>query len=930
MLNIKKDEKGIVTLLVLHSFLIGLSISFLISSTNSLFLSTYSASLLPYIYTVVAIALPIIGLIYNKIQSKIDISKSFISIIIFIFSLIVLLHSLIIFHDVKWVYFALMIVLEVALVYFELEFWGVVGVVFDIRQSKRLLGIVGSGQELAIVIGGFSTPFIVNAIGTKNLLFIVEASILLTLIVLSIILKKYSTKFTNVQDEEELEIDSFKNDFKDRYILLIFAVTVLASFVYYFVDYIFYEEITIKYPTEDELSGFIGIFFAVAGIINFIFTSMVSGWFLNRFGLLIGLLALPIFISFGASAMVIAWILVGSLIFLIPIAIITKLFYVSVDTSIDKPSFKLLYQVFSSKKRVSIQAKTESFIDPIAGGVIGLLLIFLTSTLEFSVVGLSVILILMTLIWVFLAIILKKEYTSYLLKALSKKKLDVNLEIDSQSLEIVKRGLNSKYPAEVLYSLEILERFDKNIFLTSLQELLKKFSNQNRDIQLFILEKIEEYKLDFKKEIEELINLEKNLEIRAKLIKSFAIIAEDEAIEKLSQFLNSSEFILQKYAIIGLIKAGGISGILLAGEKFNALVNSTNPKDRVIACEILGEIKVSNFYQPLIKLLEDKDLSVRKSAIIASAKLKSPKLWKYIINNLSDIKLAQTSSLALISAGDEILNELEAEFYRDAVSEDVLIKIIKICGKLKSKKAINFLMKNINYKNENIYFEVINSLVHIEAILSDYDINFIKTKIRDEVAHSTYIMQSIIDLKESEYLTNSLSYQLIKNRNRIFNLLSLLYDKSAMAKVKLNLEQKNKTKEAYAFELLDNILSKELKSDIFILLEDIDLTKKLNLLKSKFPQKSLNINERLVDISKHDIFISSWVKTTLIYTMGLSKDKIFTNYIKESLNSNNLLVQECAIWAIAQIDKKYKRKIKKVKYRTNSVQDILKHFSKGK
>ncbi len=931
MLNIKKNERGVVLLLILHSFLIGLSIAFLISSTNSLFLSTYSASSLPYVYTVVAITLPIIGIAYNKIQSMINLSKLFMYIIVFLFILIAFLHFLIMFYEVNWVYFTLMIVLEIALVYFELEFWGVVGVVFDIRQSKRLLGIVASGQELAIVIGGFSVPFIVSVIGTKNLLFIVEISILLTLIILSVILKKYSDKFSKIE-EEEIEVDSFISDFKDRYISLIFVVTILASFVYYFVDYIFYEEITIKYPNEDELAGFIGMFFAVAGIINFFFTSMLSGWFLNKLGLLVGLLALPILITIGASSMVIAPIIAGSLIILIPIAIMTKIFYVSADTSIDKPSFKLLYQVFSSKKKVEIQAKVESFIDPIAGGIMGILLIFLTSTLEIGIVGLSIILIGMTIIWIFLATILKKEYTQYLLKALSKKKLDVNLEIDSQSLEIVKKGLKSKFPAEILYSLEILERFDKFIFLNSLEELIKNFTKQNRDIQEFILQKIEEYKLNFKKDIEKLINLEQNLEKKAKLIKTFAIIAEDEAIKKLTKFLNSDELILQKYAIIGLIQAGGISGILIAGKKFNNLENSSDVKDRIIACEILGEIKISNFYQPLINLLKDKNLNVRKSATIASSKLKNPKLWKYVIKNLNYRELSQVSSLALLSGGDEVVNELENKFYKKSTSEDVLIKIIKIFGKLKSNNSLNLLIKNINYQNENIYFEVVNSLVLANISLNEDKKILIKNKIKDEIANTTYLMQSIIDLKGNDNLISALNYQLIKNKNRLFNLLSLLYDKDAITKVKLNLEQKDKKKQAYAFELLDNIVEKEIKNSIFILLEDLDLNKKLNFLKSKFPQESLSVNERLLDMSKHDIFISNWVKTTLIYTMGQSKNKIFHSYIKVSLNSNNSLIKECAIWGITQINSNYKKDLENLKFKTKNINvtDILNYFLKGK
>jgi uncharacterized membrane protein len=68
MLNVKIEERAIVSILFLQSFLIGLSITFLLSSVNSLFLSNFSAKLLPYVYSTTAIVIPLIGFTYRKLQ----------------------------------------------------------------------------------------------------------------------------------------------------------------------------------------------------------------------------------------------------------------------------------------------------------------------------------------------------------------------------------------------------------------------------------------------------------------------------------------------------------------------------------------------------------------------------------------------------------------------------------------------------------------------------------------------------------------------------------------------------------------------------------------------------------------------------------------------------------------------------------------------
>jgi len=914
MLNIKDNEKSLVGILFLHSFLIGISITFLISGVSSLFLSNYSAKNLPYVYTAIAIILPLVGLIYNRVQNSFKIESIFKYIVISILSIILILHMFLLFGGFNWVYFALMIVLEISIVYFELEFWGVVGILFDIRQSKRLMGIVGSGQELAAVIGGFSVPFIIKLIGTENLIFIVELSILGVLFILITILKKYKSKFEQGEEEEEIEENSFKEDFRDRYITLIFTLTILASFAYYFVDYIFFEEITLKYPNEEELAGFIGIFFAVAGVINFFLTSMVSGLYLSRFGILISLLSLPILIGLGATSIVLAWLFAGTLLAIIPIAILTKIFYISGDASIDKPSTKMLYQVFHPAKKLDIQSKVESFIDPIAGGVIGVVLILLTSYLHFDVVDLSIVLLFLVAIWIVIVIYLKKEYTNYLLKALSKRKIGANIEFDSKSLEIVKRGLNSKYPAEILYSFSVLEKFDKDSFFESIKVFTKNFLEKDEKIQEYLLEQIQINRIDLKDRLVELIKIDENVKRKGKLIKTFASVAEEESIDFLKEYLNSNEKILQKYSVVGLIRSSGISGVLVAGERFNSFANSESFKDRVIACEILAEVAIHNFYQPLIKLLQDENIEVKKSALFAASKIKHEKLWEYIIDNLHIKELTTHCSNTLVKGGDEAFQYIEKEFYKRDISINSLIRIIKICGKMKSEKAKNLLINNLDYLDEDIYFEIVSSLSSIKYQAVEKEKLLIKEKIKSEIENSIWIAQSIIDLKKLDesknVLLNALEYQIVKNRNRLLNLLSLIYSKDAISKAKFNLEQKkDATKIAYAFELLDNVIEKDIKDDLFTILENTALDYKVAKLKPKFPQKNLNITNRLIELSKHDTKISNWVKCTLIYTIGEKRIKSASGYVKKALLFPNSMLKETAIWTLHQLNENMDRAV---------------------
>jgi len=64
-------------------------------------------------------------------------------------------------HYAGWPVAALMIWFEVVWALTSLEFWGLAGRLMNLRQGKRLFGLIGSGDMVATVIGGFSMSYFV-------------------------------------------------------------------------------------------------------------------------------------------------------------------------------------------------------------------------------------------------------------------------------------------------------------------------------------------------------------------------------------------------------------------------------------------------------------------------------------------------------------------------------------------------------------------------------------------------------------------------------------------------------------------------------------------------------------------------------------------------------------------------------------------------
>ena len=132
---------------------------------------------------------------------------------------------------------------EVTIVFLGLAFWGLAGRIFDVRQGKRLFGLIGTGEMLAGVAGGLAVSAFVGLTGTSNLLIISLLGLSLCILTFFHITRRYSSEIGGTEEEEEpVEKMSLKQMFAHRYLSLIFVICVLSVSTYYFIDYAFYDK----------------------------------------------------------------------------------------------------------------------------------------------------------------------------------------------------------------------------------------------------------------------------------------------------------------------------------------------------------------------------------------------------------------------------------------------------------------------------------------------------------------------------------------------------------------------------------------------------------------------------------------------------------------------------------------------------------------
>jgi MFS family permease len=880
----------------LHSFLNGFALVLFEATASTLFLTKYETAQIPYVYIASAFLSVIIGFIYTKIEERLSIYGILKAIFIFIFVSILLQFFLISSTDFKPAYFGMMVLKDVLWMLVGIEFGMLTSVIFDIRQGKRLFGLLASGEILAGIIAGLSIGTILQYMDTSYLLLISSTIMVLSFFVLVNILKKFSHKFDKVDVDEEHSHShiTYTSIFKNSYYVNFFIISMLAFLVFYFIDFMFYYNVEQQYPSEKELAKFFGIFYAVLNIVNLFSSFVISGKAISRYGIAFGLMIIPVMATVGTLSLITAISLSLSIAFLL--MVIMKLLNEVFDISLLSPSFKIVYQSIPAAQRNKIIALRETTIEPVAMGLAGVLLIFLNSLENKDIIYYSI--IVLSIIWIVLSVALKKGYVTSLKKITNYRHVfSKDMDLKDIGEDFFLQRLESKNYIEVIHALESLQRLEHKDLLDIIATYVK---HPNKDVRLKCLEIISGMEsMEFFRHIKKLIRNEENEEVKSKAILVYCKLGEIEAIKYIETFLENPQFDKVKTsAISGLIKYCGIDGILLAGPYITKLFESKDEKNILIALNILNDIGVQGYLNYLRKTINSKNRNVKIATIKTIGNLNIKKFISTLIVSINEPTLKKESVNSLKKFGIFLADKLKTEFEH---STDTSFKesIIAILAAMRDEKINNYLLECI--ERQPIFLE---KTVH-ELAQNSYRSKSIETieKLININTVSMLELSANYTLLDKENHQNSIviiQEQLEMKKEINFVILSFFYNKDTMNKAMITFKSTVDEKRPYAIELLDNTLNSNLKKQVIPLLETTSVSqivsKYQNIVYEKFSD-SLNFIQHL--LMSQDI--DDILKVSLIYEIGKNQDNRFQKELDLYMELNKPFFNDTVIWAKKQI-----------------------------
>lgn len=863
----RPKESRLLLLFFLHNFFISIGTVLVYVSANLILLEHHPEISLPIAYIASTFAMMGVGKIYEYYEHHLVLKKLSIRVLLAVLVLSIIIGTILFFNHSTIVAIGIMVGFRVIYLLVNLEFWGVSALVFDVRQSKRLFSVIGSGDVPAKAIGAILAALIHSTSVLAILVLVAFVTFLLAFFT-----QKRTFELTEIPSHHQNKI---RRHTESKMVETLFGgsqlvfemcvglVAIAASATW--IEYNFFVNVKYKFHSQHDVIQFVGYLLAITYAISTVVKLLFSSKVIDKFGLKNALLLLPI------GTLLMSILLVGmssyrndesSLLFDFSAAYLC--FEVLRRTAFD-PVFLVMFQPLSTQQRLKGHTLAKGFYEPLGMGLAGILLLisyFVHSSEIWIAFAFTVVLSLVALFF------LNKAYKRYIIElknALSKRFLKSNeLVVQGDALGIILKNLTSDKPEEVISAIDWIVKFEPRVIQNQVSILLK---NKSDKVRLHILTVVRNQNLHLDTRFLQIFN-ENEPNPLARRISAEIACASATLPEQRLVYLNSENIHTIEGAVLACWKGQRVE----AKAKLDELCESTAITHTFVALEIIELLQLKE-YETFVRICLEKETGELKGkAIEVAGAIDSPVLIKSLVQLLEDRLWGKKAINSLIKSGGRGFEEVEAlskggdigllqkvvlfsEKYQSLASERLLVRLAQNESLLVKQMALKVLSRRLNTEEYEAMFEKL---------------------LQDELAHAYQLLQGFGILDDT-----LLQYELGQSSNRIFYLLMLLYDKDMVQDAMLGVEHSSKEKRANALEILDNIIPRTIYKCLQAILDESEPDKKIIVFEAYF-DKNIIVKPILhYVLEKGNLAFGDWTIVTALrkWEFKTGKNQFFEKYI---------------------------------------------------
>jgi ATP/ADP translocase/HEAT repeat protein len=906
-IGIRREDRSATALMFSNMFMSGIAIGMIRVCAFTLFLEHWGSEQLALIAILIALVGMPMTLVIDRLTHRFAVRNYLFTLLGIIFAGLALMRLSLGFSESPYLIFTLPLFFELVYMLFSLQFVALLSRLLNVRQTKRLSGIARSGEFLAELAGGFLILLLLNFIQVTDLLVVAMFTTLLVFGIVSYTVSFFrSTLYVSAEEPHPEEAKELRllGMLKLPYVRLITFCYITYMFAYFFLDVAFYNYAAIQFPDEKTLAAFIAQFFAASGFLTMMVMVFFFAPFLRKFGIIGGIITFPAVIFIGSTAVTTMEFSGFDVAAIFAVMVVTNASRIILQSAIWKSSVTILFQVLPDRQRSQGIALTEGVIDPVAGGLAGVCLYVLTTQLGLEPKHFLIILSVLMLGWVFVGFYVRRLYLSNLVVSIQKRKLgEISLaDLDNASLDIIKQGLNSNYPAEVFYCLNLLEEIEH----PEITELLKTvLDNNNRDVRMDVLRRIASMEIKpLLSHVLKRIEHEPDPEVRGQALKTYAALAGEDTVEMLQPFLDGFHEDLRKGALVGILSFDREDDT--ANNYLLRSVRSADESERIFAADVIGEIGSGHFSGYLVELLDDLNLNVVEPAIVAAGQLHDSRLVNILVNKLSIAGLQGSTALALRQFGEAGLYDLDVGLMSPEASRQEKFHIIDTIREIGGERAIEILLRHLEIDQPELRHQINLSLASLHYQADPDDQYIFVNSLDEEVQLITWLLAAMEDLyghEKYKTLHGALASELDVRRDNMLLLISFLFPSIVMLDTRANIDSKVAELRVFALEILDNLLTGEIKQIVLPLLDDLSVAERLEQMSVRFPQQQMTPDDRFHDVvESHFDRAFFWTRSCMLYQIGLSDSHAHFEQVEKGLVDKESVIRETSLWCLEKLD----------------------------
>ncbi len=345
---------------------------------------------------------------------------------------------------------------------------------------------------------------------------------------------------------------------------------------------------------------------------------------------------------------------------------------------------ELLYLPLPLELRNRTKAFTDIFVDRFSRGIGGILLIFLTRTLNLSVRQLSIAVFAYTIGWVYLSMRAKSEYVATVRKRLESRRLDldslrVNVS-EAGTIRVLEEASELNNPRQAVYALTLLSEAPRYNLEKRLTRLVDSTLPEVRG-KVYELAKQRGLRNLYENALEELRS--SRFGDDAPVVKpavEYALWVSSDTPDLAKRLLSHPNQLVARSALSALAAHPEAADPLITPEWISEAAAS-NDKDRRIMAAIAVAVRGDSGAKVLPKLLQDPDPGVVAEACRTASTLQNRIYLDSLLRLLASSRMRGAAMEALAGYGERIVGTLGDVLLDTTTPSAVRRQIPRVCCK---------------------------------------------------------------------------------------------------------------------------------------------------------------------------------------------------------------------------------------------------------